>query len=59
MDNISEDNTEDNDGNGKGLAFIRFETKEGSDNGLSMDGFWYGDRKIFVEYARDNREKNK
>ena len=46
----------DKDGNCKGLAFIRFETREGSDMGLDMDGFWYGEQKIFVEYAHDHRE---
>lgn len=46
----------DEDGSCKGLAFIRFEKKEGSDKGLDLDGFYYEDRKIFVEYARDRRE---
>ena len=46
----------DKDCNCKGLAFIRFETREGSDMGLDMDGFWYGEQKIFVEYANDHRE---
>ncbi len=42
----------------KGIAFIRFETKAGSDNGLQMDGYEdYTGRNIRVQYARDRREK--
>ncbi len=46
----------DVEGNCKGIAFVRFETKEGADKGLDTDGFWYEDRKIYVEYARDRRD---
>ena len=40
----------------KGIAFIRFENVLGSDRGLTMNGFWYEDRRVYVEYARDNKE---
>jgi hypothetical protein len=46
--------TDDND-KCKGIAFVRFESNEGSNKGLNMNGFWYGDRKIYVEYAEDRR----
>ena len=45
------------DGTCKGIAFIRFERREGSEKGLDLDGFWYENRKIYVEYARDKRER--
>ena len=48
--------TNDNDRICKGIAFVRFENREGSDNGVAMDGFWYKERKIYVEYAHDKRE---
>lgn len=39
-----------------GIAFIRYETKEGSDNALAdMDHFLYNDRRVRIEYARDRR----
>ena len=43
------------EGKCKGIAFVRFETHEGSDKGLDMDGFWYEDRKIYVEYAQERK----
>jgi len=43
----------------KGIAFIRFETKEGSDKALSaLPNFWYSGRKVFVSYAEDRRKTN-
>lgn len=39
----------------KGIAFVRFENVSGSDKGLTMNGFWYEDRRVYVEYARDRR----
>ena len=41
----------------KGIAFVRFENVLGSDRGLTMNGFWYNDRRVYVEYAEDNRNK--
>lgn len=46
------------DGLCRGIAFVRYEHREGSDKGLEMDGFWYNDRKIFVEYAHDKRDND-
>lgn len=45
------------DGRCKGIAFVRFEKKVGSDRGLTLNGFWYEDRKVYVEYAEDRRKK--
>jgi len=39
----------------RGIAFVRFETVVGSDRGLTMNGFRYGNRRVYVEYARDRR----
>jgi len=41
------------DGNCKGMAFVRFENKAGSEQGLKMNEFWYENNKVYVEYARD------
>ena len=41
------------EGKCRGIGFIKFETREGSDKGLDMDGFWYDDRKVYVEYSRN------
>jgi hypothetical protein len=49
---------QDDQGKCKGIAFIRFETQDGSDKGLLEDGFWYDNRQIYVEYAKDRRERN-
>ena len=39
--------------NCKGVAFIRFDTREESDEALKkLPTFWYNNRKIFVEYAK-------
>ena len=43
------------DGKCKGVAFIRFENKKGSDWGLTLNGFWYENRRVYVEYAEDRR----
>ena len=43
----------DQEGKCKGIAFVRFETKEGSNKGLTMDGFWYENQKVYVEYAKE------
>ena len=45
------------DGICKGIAFVRYETRDSSDRGLELDGFWYKNNKIFVEYAYDRREQ--
>ena len=45
------------DGLCKGVAFVRYESRSGSERGLSLDGFWYKNNKIFVEYAFDKREQ--
>ncbi len=44
------------DGNCKGIAFIRFETKEGSNRGLTLNKFFYENRMVYVEYAEDRRK---
>lgn len=44
-------------GTGKGIAFIRFETRQGSDSGVLMNRFLYEGRTVYVEYADDKREK--
>lgn len=36
----------------KGLAFVRFENKKGSDKGLTLDKFFYDGRRVYVEYAK-------
>ena len=41
----------------KGIAFLRFVEKEGSDEGIKMNGFWCGKRRVGVEYAIDKRER--
>lgn len=41
------------DGNCKGLAFVKFENKVGSDKGLTLNEFWYENNKVYVEYARN------
>ncbi len=41
----------------KGIAFVRFVEKEGSDEGIKMNGFWCGNRRVGVEYAIDKRER--
>ena len=43
------------DGKCKGIAFVRFETKEGSDRGLTLNNFCYDGRKVHIEYAQDRR----
>lgn len=47
--------TKDN-GECKGIAFIRFENRQGADKGLLMNRFTYEGRTVYVEYARDKRE---
>ncbi len=42
-------------GDCKGIAFIRFEKVLGSDLGVTLNGFWYENRTIYVEYAQDRR----
>jgi len=44
------------DGKCKGIAFIRFETKEGSNRGLTLNKFLYENRMVYVEYAEDRRK---
>lgn len=41
-----------NEGTCKGVAFIRFEKREGSDKGLTLNGFFYEGRKVSIEYAK-------
>ena len=43
------------DGKCKGIAFVRFETKEGSDRGLTLNNFCYEGRKVHVEYAQERK----
>jgi len=38
-----------------GTAFVRFETKEGADRGLTLNGFFCNGRKVAVEYARERK----
>ena len=44
------------DGRSKGMAFVRFRNREGSDKGYQLNGFRYEGREISVDYARDRRE---
>ncbi len=44
------------DGKAKGLAFVRFVKREGSDKGFQLNKFFYEGREIYVDYARDNRK---
>lgn len=44
------------DGNAKGIAFIRFTSRNSSDKAFQLNGFRYNGREIQVEYALDNRE---
>ena len=44
------------DGTCKGVAFVRFLTKESSDKALAAGDFWCDGRKVYVEYAKDRRE---
>lgn len=44
------------EGKCKGIAFIRFETKEGSDRGLTLNNFFYEGRRVYVDYAEDRRK---
>ena len=43
------------EGKCRGIGFVCFETREGSDKGLDMDGFWYDDQKVYVEYSRNKK----
>ena len=44
------------DGKCKGIAFVRFVNKEGSDRGLTLSEFTYEGRKVYIKYADQKRK---
>ena len=41
----------------KGIAFITFQSKTGSDKALSLSGFWYENQKVYVDYSKPQGAK--
>ena len=41
----------------KSIAFITFQSKNGSDKALSLSGFWYEGQKVYIEYSKPQGSK--